>query len=163
MKITICGHRKAAEILAETPNQRDIIFISSPDAKFAVEGSARIAGLARECCEILFNDIAYPMGSLEHPEPHHVQKALDFAKGKDNLIVACQAGISRSSAIAFVIQAAEVGLLEAFKILNPLVHQPNSLVIKHGAKLLGEQDMMAMMDKWKNESEAAQWDGPFQL
>ena len=155
MKLTICGHDKAAKILASKPNKLDIIFISSPENKYAVEGSEKIAGLARESCEILFNDITFPIGhSKTVPEEHHVKKALDFAKGKKELIIACQMGVSRSSAIAYLIEASESGYKEAFDILNPKVHSPNLLVIKHGAKLLGEQDILAAMLDWKNKANA---------
>ncbi len=58
MKITICGHRKAAELLAKSPGQLDIVFISGPGPeKFGVKTSETIAGNAREICEVLFHDI----------------------------------------------------------------------------------------------------------
>ena len=98
---------------------------------------------------------------MDPPKRHHVQKALDFAKGRDKLIVACQAGISRSSATAYVIQAAEVGPLEALKVLNPKIHSPNLVVVKHGADILNELDMIDLISTWKNKSEEAQWDVPY--
>lgn len=159
MKLTICGHDEAAKILAKKPNKLDIIFISSPENKYAIDGSEKIAELARESCEILFNDITFPIGhSKTVPEEHHVQKALDFAKGKKELIVSCQMGISRSSAIAYLIEASIVGYEKAFDILNMKVHSPNLLVIKHGAKLLGEQEILTAMLDWKNKSNALDYE-----
>lgn len=153
MKLTICGHDEAARLLAKNPNKLDIIFISSPENKYAVDGSEKIAELARESCEILFNDITFPIGGMKVvPEEHHVLKALKFAEGKKELIIACQMGISRSSAIAYLIEAREVGYEKAFDILNMRVHSPNLLVIKHGAKVLGEQKILEAMLDWKNKS-----------
>lgn len=161
MQITIAGHRRASEILENNPKELDVIFISSPDATYAVQGSSKIEGLAKNCCKLLFHDISMPRGDMSPPKKEDVKKALDFAKGKEKLLVCCQAGISRSSAIAYLIAAAEVGPKEAFSVLNPEVHQPNSLIVRHGAFILGEPDMMDMMDHWKTAADEAQWDtGP---
>lgn len=161
MEVTICGHRRAVEILEASPNQLDIIFISSPDGRFSVTNSFRIPELARECCEILYHDVTQSIAHMDPPKRYHVQKALDFAKGRDKLIVACQAGISRSSATAYVVQAATVGLVEALKVLDPKIHSPNLAVVKHGADILNEPDMMDIISQWKNKSEEDQWDAPY--
>jgi predicted protein tyrosine phosphatase len=155
--ITICGHRKAVDLLEASPNQLDIVFISSPDAPYAVESSHKIPKLAKEVCHLLFHDISFPRGKMTPPSREDVQKALDFAKGRDKLIVACQAGISRSSATAYLIQSMEVGMVEALKVLNPQIHHPNSLIVAHGANILGEPDMVDLINKWKNKADESQW------
>lgn len=161
MQITIAGHRRASKILEENPNQLDVIFISSPDATYAVQGSAIIEGLAKNCCKLLFHDISIPRGDMIPATKEDVQKALDFAKGKEKILVTCQAGVSRSSAIAYLVAASEVGAKEAFSVLNPEVHMPNSLIVRHGAFILGDPDIMDMMDRWKTAADEAQWDlGP---
>lgn len=161
MELTICGHRRAVEILEESPNQLDIIFISSPDGRFSVTNSFRIPELARECCEILYHDVEFSIAHMDPPKKHHVEKALDFAKGRDKLIVACQAGISRSSATAYVIQASEVGILEALKVLNPKIHSPNAAVIKHGSEILNEPDMVSLIQQWKAKADEDQYNAPY--
>lgn len=161
MNITICGHRQAVRLLEENPGQLDVIFISSPDDPYSIQGSHKIPELAKEICEILFHDISMPRGKMIPPTREHVQKALHFAKGRDKLIVACQAGISRSSAIAYVIQSAAVGIFDALNILNAKVHHPNSLIVVYGANILGEPEMVDVIDKWKNMADEQQWDtGP---
>lgn len=161
MEITIAGHRRAAEILEASPNQIDVIFISSPDAVYAVEGSSKIEGLAKECCTLLFNDVSQPIGNKVTAKKEDVQKALDFAKNKEKILVSCQAGVSRSAAIAYLIAAQEAGVNEAFSVLNPEVHMPNSLIIRHGAFILNNPDMMDLMDRWKYAADESQWDtGP---
>ena len=141
----------------------DKLFISSPGSKFNVRNSEKIPELARECCEILYDDISFPRGNMEPPRREHVQKALDFAKGRDNLIVACQMGVSRSSATAYLIKASIFGANEALDLLNPHVHNPNSLVIAHGANILGMPEMIQIIEVWKSKSEEAQWEGPFHV
>jgi predicted protein tyrosine phosphatase len=149
------------ELLEAEPKQLDIVFISSPDGRFAVTNSFRIPELARECCEILYHDVAHTIAHMDPPRKHHVEKALDFAKGRDKLIVACQAGISRSSATAYVIKASEVGIVEALTVLNPKIHNPNIAVIKHGAEILNLPDMVPLIRAWKDKADEAQWDtGP---
>lgn len=157
MEVTILGHRKAVELMEEFPNQLDIIFISSPDGRFSVMNSFRIPELAKEICEILYHDVEFSIAHMDPPKIYHVQKALDFAKGRDKLIVACQAGISRSSATAYVVKTAEVGPVEALKVLNPKVHQPNMAVVRHGADILNEPDMVHLVQEWKAKAEEDQW------
>ncbi len=159
MEITICGHRRAAELLAENPNQLDIIFISSPDEKFYIENSHKIPGLAREMCELLFHDVATLRLGSEPPKVEHIQKALAFAKGRDKLIVSCQMGISRSSATAYLIKSMEVGPVEALNILDFKVHYPNSLVIAHGSYLLDKPEMIELISTWKIKADEVS-DGP---
>jgi len=156
MQIIIAGHHRASEILEENPNQIDVIFISSPDAVYAVDGSFKIQKLAKECCTLLFNDVSLPIGNKIPPEKEDIQKALDFAKGKDKILVSCQAGVSRSSAIAYLIAAQDVGPIEAFSILNPHIHAPNGLVIKYGSSILKNYDIVDLMNQWKEKADETQ-------
>lgn len=161
MEIRICGHRKAVEILQESPKQLDVIFISGPDQRFAVNGSYMIPELAKECCEILYHDVTQARAHLEPPQPYHVKKALEFAKGRGKLLVCCQAGISRSSATAYVVQTAEVGPMEALKVLNHKIHSPNKLVVAHGANILGLPEMVELITAWQQKADEEQMhDGP---
>ena len=153
MKIQIMGHRRLAALLAGTKEKKhDVIMISTPDDFFAIPGSNTIPELARNCLKLPFNDISVVREGYVAPSEDHVRQALEFAKGKDELIVACQAGISRSSAIAYVIKAAEVGPIEALEVLDPDVHQPNLLVIKAAAKVLNRPDMVELMLIWHNKA-----------
>lgn len=161
MEIKIMGHRSAAEFLRVNPKLWDVIFISDPDNKYGISGSYEIAGFAKECCEILFFDVPSPIGGMTPPEREHVQKAIDFAKGRDRLLVCCMMGQSRSSATAYVLKAAEVGPIKALEILNPHVHMPNSVVVRHGSEILGEPHMIDLIRRWKEAAEEAMWDiGP---
>lgn len=65
-----------------------------------------------------------------------IQKALDYAEDKEALIVACAAGISRSSATAYTIARKHTDKEEAIKILDPNIHWPNPHVLGLGGKIL---------------------------
>lgn len=153
MKIQIMGHRRLAALLAGSKEKKhDVIMISSPDDFFAIPGSNTIPQLARNCLQLAFHDISVMREGYVPPNEDHVKQALDFAKGKDELIVACQAGISRSSAIAYVLKVAEVGAIDALEVLDPDVHQPNLLVVKAGAKVLNRPDMVELALIWHNKA-----------
>ncbi len=58
---------------------------------------------------LTFNDIVEPRAGLVAPDESHVQALLDFAKGwpmDAPLLIHCYAGISRSTAAAFIIASA---------------------------------------------------------
>jgi predicted protein tyrosine phosphatase len=55
--------------------------------------------------KILINDISVPQEGLVHPKPEHIDEILRFARDWDHagpLVVHCWAGISRSTAAAFI-------------------------------------------------------------
>lgn len=152
MKIQIMGHRRLAALLNAVPNTHHVIMISTPNDFFAIEGSENIPKLAKSCLTLAFNDISVMREGYIPPSEEHVQKALDFAKGKDELIIACQAGISRSSGMAYVVKTANSTPMEALEILDPHVHQPNMLVVKAGAKILNKPDMIELALIWNNKA-----------
>ena len=151
MEITICGHSKAAKILADKPGCLDVIMISSPSTFFAVKGSETIIGNAKSYKLLVFDDIPSVREGFHEPKIEHIQDALDFAQDKKELIVCCQAGVSRSSAVAYVIRAKAVGAYEALSVLNPSVHFPNSMVVELGSQILKKPDMVELVRIWKTK------------
>lgn len=161
MNIKIVGHKQALKLLEESPNQLYVIFISSPHErrKYAVEGSERIAGLAKECCELFFDDVTWPIHNEVVAQESDVKKALDFAKEKSDVIVTCQAGVSRSSAVAYCIATALNGPLLALSVLNQRIHSPNELVVKHGSIILENPEMLDIIQRWKSETISSELQG----
>jgi predicted protein tyrosine phosphatase len=147
MQIIICGHHQALNILAEI-EPIDVIFISSPYLTYSVNGSENIQHLAKNCCTLLFNDVTILRNENYPPQIEDVQKALEFSKDKDRILISCQAGISRSSAIAYLVGVQKVGSVEAFRFLNS-THIPNSLIIKHGAHIFNDSKIIDLMNFWK--------------
>ncbi|BBM82115.1 dual specificity protein phosphatase family protein [Candidatus Uabimicrobium amorphum] len=93
MNITIRDVFQAQKLLAIKPNHYFVVSISSPRNVHILCGAKDILYLA-------FDD-AEPSRekSARLATKKHCQKALDFLRDKDNLLVHCQAGISRSTAI----------------------------------------------------------------
>ena len=67
-----------------------------------------------------------------------IRQALEFAKGKDAVLVHCHAGVSRSSAVAFIVACQEMDPSEAIKLIDFNLHFPNEHIVKIGASILGD-------------------------
>jgi len=84
------------------------------------------------------------------PTRDHIEPILEFAKGKDNMAVHCTGGISRSSAVAFLIECQRTRSAdEAAAILDPKIHFPNRTIIVIGEKILG-MELMPAIDKFND-------------
>jgi len=96
------------------------------------------------------NDIAEPREGLVAPSPAHVAEIIEFGLKWDRktpMVVHCYAGISRSTAAAYVIAAAlqpdkdEQDLADELRRLSPSA-TPNPLIVSHADLLLGRQGRM---------------------
>lgn len=148
MNIKIAGHREAVYRLKDDPV--DTIMISSPKNFFRVASSAAIPTFAKSCLQLAFDDLDFPRPGYVLCNKDHLQQAFDFAKGKDEILVTCAVGVSRSSAVAYVLACVADSPREALKILDPGVHDPNLLIVKLGAEMLKKPEMVEEILKWKN-------------
>lgn len=96
------------------------------------------------------NDIAEEREGLVVPGMQHVERLLDFAHNWDRanpVVVHCYAGISRSTAAAYIIAAAlsparnEEELARTLRQLSPSA-TPNPRLIGHADVILGRQGRM---------------------
>jgi len=99
---------------------------------------------------IAINDIERPHGTLVHPEPHHIDHLFSFAQrwNRDGpLVVHCLAGISRSSASAFIVACTlnettpEQTIANALRQASLVAH-PNRLMVEHADTLLNRNGRM---------------------
>jgi predicted protein tyrosine phosphatase len=79
------------------------------------------------------------------PSENDISTILNWAKQKmkendKDFLVHCSAGISRSSAVAILVQYIN-DPSKAIKTINPLLHSPNELVLEIGEKLLNTKDI----------------------
>lgn len=96
------------------------------------------------------SDIAEPMDGHIHPAEEHVEKLLRFAKTwdrKEPVIVHCYAGVSRSTAAAFIIACAvsperdEREVARAIRKASPTA-TPNRLLVSVADKMMGRDGRM---------------------
>ncbi len=99
---------------------------------------------------IAINDIEAPFGELVHPERHHVEKIIQFARtwNRDGpLVIHCLAGISRSSASAFIVActlatgATENSIARHLRQVSSAA-RPNRLMISLADEILNREGRM---------------------
>lgn len=100
---------------------------------------------------LIMHDITESRPGLTPPAENHVRELLEFAAGWDRksaLVINCYAGISRSTAAAYVLHCAlhpdrdETELARFLREKSPSA-TPNSLIVSHGDRLLDRQGRMA--------------------
>lgn len=92
----------------------------------------------------------------DSPSEFEIRRILDWAKDKEIDIVACHAGISRSSAVAILIECQKtfigrpVTVKEAIEGLglNKDQHHPNPLILELGAKILNRPEIPDVVKYW---------------
>jgi predicted protein tyrosine phosphatase len=122
----------------------------------------KVAGLCLSMLVLRFNDLDdvrlshlstadLAKHGLHYPERGHIEAALDYAKDKQELLIHCAAGVSRSSAVAYLIACSRVGTMEALKVLDSLFHWPNNRVVRLGAEIMGDSEIEQTIKKWKDD------------
>ena len=83
------------------------------------------------------------------PSREDVQACFDFVAehNPENLLVHCDAGVSRSSATAYILACISKQPEEAINMLNPMIHMPNELIVKFGTEILGNPDVWRHFQK----------------
>ena len=103
----------------------------------------------------IFDDIESPWKGQKVVMPEQIAGILKWAKGKDNIVVHCTAGISRSSAMAYLIACTRIPPSEAVKILKTDSHYPNDLVVYYGAKILEDDSIYKEYSIWLDKADEA--------
>jgi predicted protein tyrosine phosphatase len=122
-------------LVKQNPGIHDCIVIYEPGREAEV---AEILPNCRSHLALGFHDITMARNDAIEPQPKHIWEALNWASDKQDIYVACRAGVSRSSAIAYLIACTRMTPEQAVLILDPDRHIPNELLIKHGSRILGE-------------------------
>ena len=147
MEIRIGSYVAASFLLEREPNQWHTLVIldSGKQATDFVKSHARSFYYLR------FDDVEQPRANKETPTKAAIEQGLNFAKGKDKILVSCRAGQGRSVALGYVIGCREHGVNEAIKILNPTRHRPNRLVVTIGETLLEKPEVLDQFDQWRRD------------
>lgn len=143
--IHVCALNLVDETIARTGAERVISLLS---AGTQMERPSAIA----EGNHLLINmhDIAEPQDGMTLPERQHVEKILEFGRDWDRtspLVVNCYAGVSRSTATAYLLALAlapardEAELAWTLRRLSPTA-TPNPRIIAIADELLGRQGRM---------------------
>ena len=99
---------------------------------------------------IRLDDITCPTDGYEHPCEEHVSQLIRFVKGWDRsapIVIHCFAGISRSTAAAYITACAlhpdrdELAIADELRRVSPTA-TPNSLIVSLADNILGRQGRM---------------------
>lgn len=144
MDIAICGRATVAGLLLEDPGNRDLLAVSNPGVGLP-DG---VAGVHRRLLHLEFDDHTTARRGIVIATAEDVQRALDWSVGHQRLVVCCHAGISRSSALAYVIACRDHPPEVALGVLTRRWHLPNELIVRLGASVLGKPEVYSAMAAW---------------
>lgn len=147
--ISIKSRRNAIAFIKENPDH-PIIAIGETMS----DSVLKLSSIANNCLLLRFNDVSEPIASFHHVLPEHISQAMDFAKDKEDLVVACAMGISRSSALAYIIACSKGQGLE---VLDPKIHRPNPLVVKTGSQFLEREEVYKNYCRWMRDNNTQDW------
>lgn len=148
MEIRIGGYLAASMLLEREPGAwHALVLLDS-----GLEPTEFVAEQTRSHLFLRFDDVEGPQGSRRPPNRAQIAQALEFAAGKDRLLVSCRAGRGRSVATAYLIACREHGVAEALKLLDPTRHRPNRLVVSLGQGLPGMPDVLGPFNEWRRQS-----------
>ena len=143
--IYVCPLARVDETIARLGSERIISLLS---AGTMMERPAAI----RDGGHLLINmhDIAEAQDGMTLPDREHVERIIDFAQGWDRgrpLVINCYAGVSRSTATAYLLAAAfspkrdEAELAQTLRELSPTA-TPNPRIIALADDILGRGGRM---------------------
>ncbi|MGX5850407.1 tyrosine phosphatase family protein [Mesorhizobium sp. PL10] len=143
--IHVCSLAKLEDTVARSGAERVVSLLA------AGTEVTRPASIARENhLHLVMHDIAVAQDGMTMPGEDHVRNLLDFARKWDRakpMVVHCYAGVSRSTASAYIIAAAlapkrdELELAQTLRKLSPSA-TPNPRLIAVADTLLGRDGRM---------------------
>lgn len=148
-KMTIAGHATnekspAYKLLHANPGQWNVVFINNPEEPMP----AWVKKLAKEVLHLQFDDIVFENKRLKAPDIDDVLDAVEWTKDRDNVLFACHAGVSRSSAMAYVCACADYYPETAIQLIKPGVHQPNLKIVQLGVEALKDKKILEVFKEW---------------
>ncbi len=147
MEIAIGGYAAASLRLEREPKEWHALVLLDSDKQVT-------DFVANHSCSYLFlrfDDIEDARRGKQLPTRLQIAQALEFANGKDKLLVSCRAGRGRSVALAYIICCREHGVVEALKLLDPTRHRPNRLVVRLGDSLFDSIGVLDAFDGWRRQ------------
>ncbi|MBA4191247.1 MAG: hypothetical protein C0467_24970 [Planctomycetaceae bacterium] len=148
VEIRIAGYVAASLILERDPAQWHALVMLDSD----VQETDFVPTHTRSHLFVRFDDIEEPRERKHLPSKSLLRDALQFAHGKDKLLVSCRAGRGRSAAVAYTIACQQLGVDEAVKLLDPTRHRPNQLVVRLGSELLEDSTPLAEFERWRRDN-----------
>jgi len=142
MKITVMSMNKACEKIKSNPNLFNVVSIQNTNRSYS--DYKTIEQKAKDCHVVKFDDIwlkKHEQRGYKLATKKQIEDILNWSDGKNEIIVHCKVGKSRSSAVAYIIACKNNDPNTAIKILDKNFHIPNEWIIELGAEILGNQEI----------------------
>ncbi|WP_427789207.1 tyrosine phosphatase family protein [Brevundimonas diminuta] len=162
MRLIVSPLPQVEQLLAEHQPSH-LVTLASPGAEAAFDAEHRL--------DLRFNDIAAPREGLVAPSLEHVEALLAFAKGWTGarpLLIHCWAGVSRSTAAAYVVACARTApgregeWAACLRDAAPTA-TPNPLMIALADRLLNRDGAMMRAVEAIGRGAETDWGAPFAL
>lgn len=148
VEICVLGYTAASFLLEQQKHQWHALVMLDTGLK----STGFVEAHALTSMYLRFDDIEVPRADKQAPTIALIQQGLEFARGKEKLLVSCRAGQSRSVALAYLIGCDQMGATAAIKLLDPTRHCPNRLVVALGDSLLGDPSVLDRFDQWREDN-----------
>lgn len=162
MRLIVSPLPQVERLLAEH-RPSHLVTLASPGAEAAFEAEHRL--------DLRFNDIAAPREGLVAPSLEHVEALIEFAQGWNGarpLLIHCWAGVSRSTAAAYVVACARTApgregeWAARLRDAAPTA-TPNPLIVAHADRLLDRGGAMVRAVEAIGRGAETDWGAPFEL
>ena len=158
MNIIICSVTDIFRVLAKNKDADVVSIFCERDKKRLLNEQNIDFDVEMEGCKnvlrLSFDDV---FGFEEDsPSVDDVRKAIEWSKGKKQLFVHCYAGMSRSSAMAYVIACSQMPVDHALQVVDLKVHCPNDLIVSIGSDILGNKKMIKKFEREEKKTRR-QW------
>jgi predicted protein tyrosine phosphatase len=162
------SHEEAVAEVNAHPKEYAVIFITNPgENPFYRPELHDLVIHAKKSLLLQFRDIELGRYDSEKtewwlgPKPEHVEAVLKFAEDKDNFLCCCHAGVSRSSAMAYILACRNEDPKKALGMLETWRHSPNCLLVEYAAKILNKPEMASLMEEWKADHQEERYNHLF--
>ena len=138
----ILSQEDAVKEIKENPGTWNVISIRDSHSRYCPVDEIRHQ--CKDLLKVYFDDVysdKYKNSYQKLATLDDIENILKFAEKKDNVLVHCFAGVSRSSAVAYIICCVKENPWEAIQKLSLEDHLPNDYVVRLGAKLLENKDI----------------------
>ncbi len=144
MKLYILSRLAGSHFVKDHPETPIIIIKETTTSLNKVEKLTR----AIDHLVLSFDDIEVPYGIYLPASIEDITEGLKWAENKEEIAIACAAGISRSSAMAYIIACSRMNPDEALKYLNKEIHSPNQWMVKLGSQILNNPEILLIFLDW---------------
>jgi len=164
--IHVCSLARLHETVKNTGAHHIVTMLRDPDR---LQRPRHIS--ARNHLVLSMDDITTPIDGYVSPSEEHVTQLVEFLKNWDRskpLVMHCMAGISRSTAGAFIAVCAlnpersEAAIAQAMREASPIA-MPNILLVTHADRLFGRRGRMIAAIEAIGAGRAAAENDPFRL